>query len=75
MISIDNLSPAQIKLADQLWAFDTEDQVYEWFLKLPTPLKFDAYQVLQLMVLAYQDQEAEQDLSEAQEIINRISQM
>lgn len=72
MIQIDNLSPAQIQIADQLWSMDSEDQVYEWFLGLPDDLKYDAYLVLKLMILAVQDQEAEQDLSQAQAVIDRI---
>lgn len=72
MIQIDNLSPAQIEIADQLWSMDSEDQVYEWFLGLPDDVKYDAYLVLKLMILAVQDQEAEQDLSQAQYVIRYI---
>lgn len=75
MIQIDNLSPVQMVLADKLWEMDSQEQIHEWFLELPDELKYDAYLVLKLIVLAVQDQEAEEDLSQAQAVIARVQQM
>lgn len=72
MIQIDNLTPLQVVLAEQLWNMASQDAVDEWIMGLPDDFRHDAYLVLELMTLAYEDTAAEQDLSQAQYVIRYI---
>jgi hypothetical protein len=75
MLSIPNLSPLQRAIADMLWSLDTEQEIVEWFGTLPANIRPIAHSVLSMMVYEQIDQAPIEDMSAAQEVIDRIREL
>lgn len=75
MLSIPNLTPLQRALADMLWNLDTEQDIVEWFGTLPVNIRPIAHSVLSMMVYEQIDQTPIEDMSAAQEVIDRIREL
>jgi hypothetical protein len=75
MLSIPNLTPLQQAIADMLWSLDTEQEIVEWFGTLPANIRPIAHSVLSMMVYEQIDQAPIEDMSAAQEVIDRIREL
>jgi len=71
-IEIDGLSPLQQELADRIWAMDSTEEMVAFFDSLPRSLLHDAYVVYQMIIWATWDQTDPGDMTEAQELIDRV---
>jgi hypothetical protein len=75
MLSIPNLTPLQQAIADMLWSLDTEQEIVKWFGTLPANIRPVAHGVLAIMVYEQIDQTPIEDMSAAQEVIDRIREL
>lgn len=73
MLSIPNLSPLQRAIADMLWSLDSEQEIVNWINSLPIDIVPVAHTVLTMMVYEQIDQTPIEDFSDAQEVIDRIT--
>ena len=74
MIEIKGLNPFQMTVADSIWNLDTVDEVETWIAKLPArSLRIQARVVFEMMVAEALEEEQFEDLSLAQEAIDRVS--
>lgn len=73
-IYLDNLSPVQTQLANQLWNCDTRHECEDWLASLPEHLYNEAIIVMELMLLASVDAEVDKMICypEAEAIINQV---
>ena len=69
MISINNLTPLQRDICEQLWNMDSHEEVMAWFDTLPRSLQHVAYAMLQMIVAELLDQEPMEDLGLAQQVL------
>ena len=74
-LQIHGLSSLQQAIADMLWSLDTEEEIVEWFDTLPQNIQPIAHAVLSMMVYEQIDQTPIEDMSAAQEVIDRIREM
>jgi len=72
MIELRGLSPLQQELAERMWAMDTMEDIVAWIQMMPRSVALQAYVVMQMIIAAEIDRQAEDDLSAAQAIIERI---
>ena len=71
-ITIEGLSPSQMKIADILWKFDTLEQIDQWIAKIPTRRgRIEARVVQNMMVAAVLDQQ-DPDVEEAGHYLRAI---
>ena len=71
-ITIEGLSPSQMKIADVLWKFDTIEQIDAWIAKIPTRRgRIEARVVQNMMVAAVLDQQ-DPDVEEAGHYLRAI---
>jgi hypothetical protein len=74
-IQINNLTPLQRAIADMLWSLDTEQEIVDWINTLPVDIVPVAHAVLTMMVYEQIDQAPIEDMSAAQEVIDRIREL
>jgi hypothetical protein len=72
MIELTGLSPLQRELAERMWAMDNMEDIVAWIQMMPRSVALQAYIVMQMIIAAEIDRQAEDDLSAAQAIIDRI---
>jgi hypothetical protein len=72
MIELRGLSPLQQELAERMWAMNTMDEIVAWVQTMPRSVALQAYVVMQMIIAAEIDRVAEDDVSVARDIIERI---
>jgi hypothetical protein len=72
MIELRGLSPLQQELAERMWNMESMDEIVAWVHTMPRSVALQAYVVMQMIIAAEIDRQAEDDLSAAQAIIERI---
>jgi hypothetical protein len=72
MIELRGLSPLQQELAERMWNMESMDEIVAWVQMMPRSVALQAYIVMQMIIAAEIDRQAEDDLSAAQAIIERI---
>ena len=72
MIELTGLSPLQQELAERMWNMESMDEIVAWVQTMPRSVALQAYIVMQMIIAAEIDRQAEDDLSAAQAIIERI---
>jgi hypothetical protein len=72
MIELTGLSPLQKELAERMWAMDNMEDIVAWVQMMPRSVALQAYIVMQMIIAAEIDRQAEDDLSAANAIIDRI---
>ena len=72
MIELRGLSPLQQELAERMWAMDTMEDIVAWVQTMPRSVALQAYVVMQMIIAAEIDRVAEDDVSVARDIIERI---
>jgi hypothetical protein len=72
MIELTGLSPLQQELAERMWNMNSMDEIVAWIQTMPRSVALQAYVVMQMIIAAEIDRQAEDDLSVARDIIERI---
>ena len=72
MIELTGLSPLQKELAERMWQMDTMEDIVAWIKLMPRSVALQAYIVMQMIVAAEIDRAAEDDVSMAAALIERI---
>jgi hypothetical protein len=72
MIELTGLSPLQRELADRMWQMESIDEIVTWVNSMPRSVALQAYIVMQMIIAAEIDRAAEDDVSVARDIIERI---
>jgi hypothetical protein len=72
MIELTGLSPLQQELAERMWNMNSMDEIVAWIQMMPRSVALQAYIVMQMIIAAEIDRQAEDDLSAANAIIDRI---
>ena len=72
MIELTGLSPLQRELADRMWQMESTDEIVTWINSMPRSVALQAYIVMQMIIAAEIDRVAEDDVSVARDIIERI---
>jgi hypothetical protein len=72
MIELTGLSPLQRELAERMWNMESMEDIVAWVQTMPRSVALQAYVVMQMIIAAEIDRQAEDDLSAAQAIIERI---
>lgn len=70
MISINGLTPNQVKMLDLMWNFETLEDLHEWQSTLNEADHQMSFDLLQMIALAVMDEEmAEQEFPEARRVL------
>ena len=72
MIELTGLSPLQKELAERMWQMDSMEDIVAWIQMMPRSVALQAYVVMQMIIAAEIDRAAEDDLSVARDLIERI---
>jgi hypothetical protein len=72
MIELRGLSPLQQELAERMWNMESMEDIVAWVQTMPRSVALQAYIVMQMIIAAEIDRQAEDDVSAAQAIIERI---
>jgi hypothetical protein len=72
MIELTGLSPLQRELAERMWNMESMEEIVAWIQMMPRSVALQAYVVMQMIIAAWIDHEAEDDVSAAAAIIDRI---
>jgi hypothetical protein len=72
MIELRGLSPLQRELAERMWNMESMDEIVAWIQMMPRSVALQAYVVMQMIIAAEIDRAAEDDVSVARDIIERI---
>ena len=72
MIELTGLSPLQRELAERMWNMESMDEIVAWVQMMPRSVALQAYIVMQMIIAAEIDRQAEDDVSAANAIIDRI---
>ena len=72
MIELNGLSPLQRELAERMWNMESMEDIVAWVQTMPRSVALQAYVVMQMIIAAEIDRQAEDDLSAANAIIERI---
>ena len=72
MIELEGLTPLQCELAERMWNMESMDEIVAWVQMMPRSVALQAYIVMQMIIAAQIDHEAEDDVSAAAAIIERI---
>jgi hypothetical protein len=72
MIELTGLSPLQRELAERMWNMESMDEIVAWVQTMPRSVALQAYIVMQMIIAAEIDRQAEDDLSAAQAIVEKI---
>jgi hypothetical protein len=71
-ITIQNLSPVEIEIADALWACEDLNEVRNYVLRLPKSLRDRAHALYHTMIYEVIDQEMDvNDLEMANQVIDK----
>jgi hypothetical protein len=75
-MQLHGLTPEQVKLCNDIWGMDSEQELMEWFYSLPDSLKFEAHAMINLMMFEEIDQvvagQSPGDMQQAQEVLSRF---
>jgi hypothetical protein len=72
MIELTGLSSLQKELAERMWNMESMEEIVAWIQMMPKSVALQAYIVMQMIIAAEIDRQAEDDLSAANAIIERI---
>ena len=72
MIQLEGLTPLQVELAQRMWQMDSMDEIVAWIQMMPRSVALQAYVVMQMIIAAEIDRAAEDDVSGAAALIERI---
>jgi hypothetical protein len=72
MIELTGLTPLQRELAERMWNMESMEDIVAWIQMMPRSVALQAYVVMQMIIAAEIDRQAEDDLSAAAAIIDRI---
>jgi hypothetical protein len=72
MIELRGLSPLQQELAERMWNMESMDEIVAWIQMMPRSVALQAYVVMQMIIAAEIDRAAEDDVSVARDLIERI---
>ena len=72
MIELRGLSPLQRELAERMWNMESMEDIVAWIQMMPRSVALQAYVVMQMIIAAEIDRAAEDDLSVARDLIERI---
>ena len=72
MIQLEGLTPLQVELAQRMWQMESIDEIVTWVNTMPRSVALQAYIVMQMIIAAEIDRAAEDDLSVARDLIERI---
>ena len=72
MIELTGLSPLQRELAERIWQMDSMEDIVAWIQTMPRSVALQADGVMQMMIAAEIDRAAEDDVSVARDLIERI---
>ena len=72
MIELTGLSPLQRELAQKMWQMESMDEIVAWIQMMPRSVALQAYVVMQMIIAAEIDRAAEDDVSVAAALIERI---
>ena len=72
MIELTGLSPLQRELADRMWQMESMDEIVAWVQSMPRSVALQAYLVMQMIIAAEIDRAAEDDVTMAAALIDRI---
>ena len=72
MIQLEGLTPLQVELAQRMWQMDSMDEIVAWVQMMPRSVALQAYVVMQMIIAAEIDRQAEDDVSVAAAVIERI---
>ena len=72
MIELTGLSPLQKELADRMWQMESMDEIVAWVQSMPRSVALQAYIVMQMIIAAEIDRAAEDDVTMAAALIERI---
>jgi hypothetical protein len=72
MIELTGLSPLQQELADRMWQMDSIDEIVTWVQSMPRSVALQAWIVMQMIIAAEIDRQAESDLSQARSVLDKI---
>ena len=72
MIELTGLSALQKELAERMWNMESMEEIVAWIQMMPKSVALQAYIVMQMIIAAEIDRQAEDDLSAANAIIERI---
>jgi hypothetical protein len=72
MIELTGLTPLQRELAERMWNMESMDEIVAWIQMMPRSVALQAYVVMQMIIAAEIDRQAEDDVSAANAIIDRI---
>ena len=72
MIRIDGLTDRQVKFLDKMWSMDTQEEVAAWFQTLSDDDLNMAVTLHEMLVSQMLEQPAEEDVSVAQDMLQKI---
>ena len=72
MIQLEGLTPLQVELAQRIWQMESMEEIVAWIQMMPRSVALQAYIVMQMIIAAEIDRAAEDDVSVARGIIERI---
>ena len=72
MIELTGLSPLQRELADRMWQMESMDEIVAWVQSMPRSVALQAWIVMQMIIAAEIDRAAEDDVTMAAALIDRI---
>lgn len=72
MIRIDGLNDQQITMLDKIWAFDTSEELLEWFKTLDDEEFHMAVTLQEMVIDAMLEKPAESDVAQAQSMLRDI---
>ena len=72
MIRIDGLTDRQVKFLDKMWSMDTQEEVAAWFRTLNDDDLNMAVTLHEMLVSQMLEQPAEEDVSVAQDMLQKI---
>lgn len=75
-ITINGLSPRQVKMLDVMWNLQTPEDYFEWYESLTEPMQRQADILQRMLILAMSDdmiKEDRRDYQEAREVLGKFT--
>ncbi len=75
-ITINGLSPRQVKMLDVMWNLQTPEDYFEWYESLTEPMQRQADILQRMLILAMSDEmvtEDRRDYQEAREVLGKFT--
>lgn len=74
-ITIDGLTPRQVKMLDVMWNLESEDDYFEWYGNLTEPMQQQADILMKMIILAELDSimPKETEFPEAQAVLGKFT--